>query len=478
MKKVFSLGLILTSLVWAQVSSAMTLDEYLSQVQKKNRNLQSLESSQEAASLRYDANNLELSPILSAGANYIDDKALNFSTGGNVTHSQVRQYSLGLAKKFSTGTSASIVGSLQAMNLEGTTPTTGPLAAEFHTGTMAFSLTQSLWKDFYGRSTALRWEREASQRQSEKTGYNLQAKQTLISAESAFWDLLYMQNELEIRQASLERAQKIEGWVRRRASNGIGDRADVLNAQGLVAARQLQLISTQDELKAVQKNFALQLELAENEPLPKLDGNLEQVRPLNQFVTGEQGRIMRLDTYLAVLEAKVKKVSSAESAERVRPDVLLQGQYKTNGYDTTDPGAASRMTDKEHPTTSVGVTFSWALDWESKDALRNSARADAVAAELKRDRGLLESQTSWSEINRRHSELSAKITAASKLSEIQTSKAAAERDKLSKGRSITSNVITAEQDAAEAQLTLTKLKAEQRKLESQGRLFVKIQEDT
>ncbi|MEZ0391015.1 MAG: TolC family protein [Pseudobdellovibrionaceae bacterium] len=462
--------------VFSPLLSAMSLEEYLSEVQKKNKTFQSFQSSDEAASVRYDAGNLELSPFLTAGGSYLDDKSQQFATGGTLTHQQVRQYNLGLAKKFSTGTQAAVVGAVQAINLEGVAPT-GGFASEFHTGTLALSLSQSLWKDFFGRSTRLRWARESSQRSFEKTTYNLQAKQALITAESIFWDLSYLQRELEIGKASLDRAKKIELWVRRRANNGIGDRADVLNAQGLVSTRELQLLTTMDNLKTAERRFNDQMELPPSTPVPNLQ-DFEQERPLNIFVAGHEGRIVRLESYLSILDAQVKKINSEEAVERVRPDLVLQGQYKTNGYDSDDPGAVSRMTDRNYPISSVGVTFSWALDWESKNAIRDSAKSDALAAQFTKERQLLESESAWSELNRRHQELNARIKLATSLSEVQTAKAAAERVKLSRGRSITSDVITAEQDAADAELNVTRLKAEQRKLESQGRLFVKVQEET
>jgi len=474
---IFSTALVALILAIAQSGAAMTLEEYLQMVQKKNRIFLSLDASQEAASNRYKQGDLELSPILTASGNYLDDKSLQNSGTSVLTHNQVRQYSLGLAKKFWTGTQASVTGSVQAVNVEGAVGSTA-LSNENHVGTLGVSVSQSLWKDFFGSSTRLRHERELSQQQYEKTGYNLQSKQTLIDAEATFWDLVYLQQELQIRKSSLERARKIEGWVRNRASNGIGDRADVLNAQGLVAARELQLVGTRDDLKAAETRFSDQIELEANQPIPNLEGNLEQVRPLKNFIGGEQGRIVRLDTYLSVLDAEVKKVNAKEANEKVSPDLVLAGQYKTNGYDTTDAKAAGRMTDKDYPVTSVGLTFTWALDWDTKGAVRKTAQQDALAAQLKKEKSLIDSETAWKEINRRHSEMSARIDAARNLSQIQTAKAAAERDKLSKGRSITSNVVTAEQDAADAELTLTKLKAEQRKLESQSRLFVKIQEGT
>jgi outer membrane protein TolC len=461
----------------AQASSALTLDEYLQMVQKKNRTFQSLEASQEAADSRYKQGDLDLSPMLTASGSYLDDKSLTSAGTAVLTHNQVRQYSLGLAKKFSTGTSASVTSTLQAVNSEGAAGATS-IASENHTGTLGVSVSQSLWKDFFGQSTRLRHEREKSQSLYEKTGYNLQAKQALIDAEGAFWDLMYLQQELQLRKASLERAKKIEGWVRNRASNGIGDRADILNAQGLVASRELQLIGARDDLKGAQEKFADQIDWPDNQPLPELHGNLEQARPLKNFVSGEQGRVVRLDTYLSVLDAQVKQVNAKEAEEKVAPDLTLAGAYKTNGYDTTDSGAWEKQTSKDYPVSSVSLTFSWALDWDTKGAVRSAASKDALAAQLKKEKSLLDSETAWKEINRRHDEMSAKVTAAANLSQVQTAKAAAEREKLSKGRSITSNVITAEQDAADAELTLTKLKTEQRKLESQSRLFVKIQEGT
>lgn len=474
---VYSTALVALILAISQSGAAMTLEEYLQSVQKKNRTFLSFEASTEAATSRYQQGDLELSPILSASGSYLDDKSLQSSGGSSLTHNQVRQYSLGLSKKFSTGTQAALTGSVTGVNAEGSFGGTS-FVSENHVGTLGVALSQSLWKDFFGTSTRLRWERERSQELYEKNGYNLQSKQALIEAESVFWDLMYLQQELQLRKASLERARKIESWVKNRASNGIGDRADVLNAQGLVASRELQLVGTRDDLKAAEERFADQIEWPEGQPVPELQGNLEQVRPLKNFIGGEQGKIVRLDAYLSVLDAEVKKVGAREAEEKVTPDLVLSGGYKTNGYDTTDSKALGKMTDKDHPVSNVALTFSWALDWGSKGAVRTTAQKDALAAQLKKEKSLLDSETAWKEINRRHAEMSARIQAAMNLSQIQTAKAAAERDKLSKGRSITSNVITAEQDAADAELTLTKLKAEQRKLESQSRLFVKILEGT
>lgn len=454
---------------------AMGLDDYLSGVVKKNKNLQAADESLRAASTRYEQANLELSPFLTGRAFYQDDKSNQYGLGSLTTHQEIRQYTLGVAKKFSTGTAAQVAGTLAAVNAEGVMNQQN-FQAENHTGTMTFSLTQSLWKDFWGQATQLRWQREALQKKLEVNSTELQKRSFLVEAETAYWDLIYLQNEQKVRETSLERAKRIETWVKSRVNNGIGDKADLLNAQGLVAARELQLISTRDEYKAAQEKIRIILGLAQDESVPQLEGNIQNVRSTETLLEGSGNKVVRIDSYLASLESDTKSVVSEEAAEKIKPDVNFETFYKTNSYDTTDMKALSKITDTNKPVFGVGVNFSWALDWDSKNAVTSTARADALSAKLKKEQKIVEGESAWKELNRRHGELQARIKAAQQLATIQVAKATAEREKLSRGRTVTSNVITAEQDAAEAELTLAKLNVEQRKIEGSTRLFLKIQE--
>lgn len=457
------------------VVQAMNLQEYLNAVQGKNKNLLSIEVNKEAAETRYQQGDLELSPYLSARGFYQDDKSTQYSTNSVINHQQIRQYSLGLSKKFSTGTQASVTSSLQAVNSEGVAGASA-INAENHTGTLGVGLSQSLWKDFLGEQTQLRWKRESLQKKMEISSVDLQKRQFLADAEGAYWDYIYLQSELELRKSSLERAKRIEAWVSSRVSNGIGDKADILNAQGLVAGRELELIGTRDELRTLQEKLALQLELKPEEAFPNIEGDLGALRGIEKLIDGSGQKITRLDAYLSTLDSEVKSVAASEATEKVKPDLTLDAQYKTNGYDSTDSATLNKMTNSDKPTFGIGMTFTWALDWDSKSAVRTTAAKDALTAQYKKEKKAQEGESAWRELSRRHFELTARIKAATELARVQVAKAAAERDKLSKGRSVTSNVITAEQDAAESELTLAKLKAEQRKLESMGRLFVRIEE--
>lgn len=472
-------ALILAAAGAAAPASATTLDQFLSQVRARNKSIQALERSREAATSRREAGDIELSPVLTAKVQSLDDqKPQPFGTF-LMERTKANEYSLGIGKKFSTGTQAQVTASATETTVDArdlSSPTPFGLSTTTANGALGISLSQSLWKDGFGAGTRQRRERERVVEAAERQSYDLQEKRLLIDAESAFWDHLYLQEELAQRKDSLERAKRIETWVRRRVSNGIGDEADLYNAQGLVAGRELQLLGTEDEIRASEQRLRDLMEIGEAEKFLPLSGDLDGARRLEQMAPGGSGRRVRLDSWLAALEAKTRAIAASEVEEAYKPDLVLSGQYRTNSTEPTLSEATGNISDASTPTTAVALSFTWMLDGGLKNSARHAARAEALAASLRKERQLLESQSSWNEINRRHAELTRKIAAAGEASRIQTKKAAAERDKLSKGRTITSQVITAEQDAAESQLTLTKLRAEQRKLEAQGRLFVTVEE--
>lgn len=480
-KKKLILGILLfPCLVFSQdfKEKKLTLELFLQEVQKNNRHLVALQSSQRAANLRYVQTDLELSPAVTLKASQLDDKALVQAGSFTQTRLKATEYSLGLGKKFSTGTSVALSGSATESNLEALTP--GPFSLRNARGSMGISLSQSLWKDGFGSATNLKYQREEQQRNLEFSSYDLQIRKALSEAESAYWDLIYSKFEVQLRKESLQRAKKIESWISRRVGNGIGDRADLLNAQGLVATRELQLISAEDQLISAKVKVANLMELSDVKNLPEVEENLNEKRELLRLVDSLDGQqnqseeILRLDAYLSVIESKTKAISAQEVSDQFKPDLSLEGQYKTNGYSDSMQSISPELDARDRPTTAIAIKFTYLLDEGVKKSARNAARLDAVASQDKAMYQVRDGRTAWQEMLRRNSELSNLILQAEKIARIQSEKAVVERDKLSKGRSITSNVITAEQDAAESELSMSRLKVEQRKLESQARLFVKI----
>ncbi len=454
---------LITTKSYAQ-NSSLTFQKYLEQVRAKNRNILALQASMEAVEGRFALADLSLSPVLIASAKQLDDKA-NSVSSATLTRTQVKEYSLGIAKAFSSGTSVQVAGVAQQHNLDFSA---APGSQQIGQSGLSVALSQSLWRNFFGHGTRLRWEREGELRGIENLTVRLKLEQALVEAEKLFWDILAGDEELRIRKDSLERARRIGSWVSKRVGNGIGDKADLFNAKALMAARELQLLQAQDESISREKELRLMLEIADGESTPKLAADF---RSSNKIAAAWQ-RPVRMDAYLAYLEAQVKSLASEETIDGLRPDLILEGQYKTNGYDSDMNAAIKEISSTSKPTQVVALKLTWILDDGTKSKSVQTARADALTARIRSEKSIVESANSYVELARRNQELQKMVKVAEEYSKFQLARAGVEREKLSKGRSVTSQVITAEQEADEAELQLTKLRAEQKKLESQFRMFI------
>lgn len=467
-------------LIWTPcLAFAMNLQEFLQVVQTKHKTIQSFDVQKEAADLRNLAGDISLVPALTAGAYWVQDKSpLNQFVTLGAKESRIADYSLGFSKKFSTGTSLGLSAEAAEYENPGLALPQAPGLSKFGSGALGITLSQSLWKDFFGEGTRLRWQQQNAATTAEKGRYDLQKKLLLVNAEQAYWGYLFALESVKISRDSLERAKRIESWTRRRMNDGISERADLLQTQALVSARQLLLIGAEDDLAAAKQSLRDFLELGTTEALPQVTGDLSKARSLGSMVDGQKGKVLQLDAYLSAIEAKARALAAKQVDDAYRPDLVLSGAYQTHSLDQTLPKAVDNWASTDRPTAKVALNLTYLFDTDVKSAARNSSRKDALAAKLISERKLLESESSWVEINRRYSELTRRIEAADQVMRLQDDRAKAEESLFNKGRSVTSNVVNAEEDADTAKLNLVRLKSEQRKMEAQGRLFIAVEDSS
>lgn len=483
MRKSVLLGFLLLASSASAAPAMMNLQDFLKAVESNHKSVQALDEAKKAAKLGQEAGDIELVPVLTADAGFINDKSpLGQFAAFGASETKTSSYSLGLAKKFSTGTGVSLTASTYEIDnsISASILNANPSAARFQkfgAGALGLGVSQSLWKDFLGNATRLRQERQEVATAVSSGTFDLQKQMLLVGAEAAYWNYIYGLENLKIGKASLERAKRIAAWTQRRVNDGISDRADLLQVQALVAARTLQLISAEDELAAAKRVLRDYLELDSDQALPEMTGDISQARALNASLAGRKGKVMALDAFLSSLDAKVKLLESREAEDKLRPDLILSGSYNTNAFEASMSDAVQKWTDTDRPTSKVGIKLIYPFDMGPKNAAREAARKSALISQLQSERKMLESESSWIELNRRYSEMTKRVEAAAEISRLQTAAAKAQADLFNKGRAVTANVITAEEDAGNAELTLTKLKAEQRKMEAQGRLFVVVEEN-
>ena len=458
------IGALVTFFAWGAGAQALTLDEYLERVQKTHGVYLSTKLAQKTAPNRNAQGDLQLSPYLTASASYIDDQ--KYPTNpyeGDRT--KVANFSLGVAKKFTTGTAASLT--LSDRHIISVTGLSFPFQPLYLSG-LSLGVSQSLLKDGFGRSMRLRHERETLTEKLEKVGLEVQARQILINAEVAYWNGIAQAQELKIRKDSLDRAERLVKWMQRRVSNGLSDRSDLLQTQGLLGSRQLLLIGAEDEEKAAQK--ALADFIGEKDVSGQsLDTPFKTLRPDSFEKTQDP---LRADALLGILEAQVKGQIAGEVDEGLKPDLSVSGSLATNAKESGWGSSLGSSPSTSRPTAIVAMSFSMDLDPVGKSKVRAVAASDAEISRLKAERLKLESDSSWSELKRRYQQITRRIETAQDLVKIQVEKSSREQLRFERGRTTTFQVINFEQDVAEAESMLLKLQIEQRKLEAQAKMFV------
>lgn len=459
------MGLILILLVSQQLK-AMTLDEYLTEVKRKNSLYSSYEASMHAADEKREAGDIVLEPQLTATYGKTVDKTVPSSLGEK---RETTDLTLGLSKKFSTGTLFTVSAKTdQYYNPQATPPTD-----DYSTGLLTLGLQQSLWKDFFGAGTRIRHRREESVSQLEKMLAEFNKRAFLVTAESNFWDYIVALEDLNLKKSNFDRAKKLDSWTSTRLSNGIGDRSDLMNIKALLSIRELELATASDELKTQEVKIRQNLDLKTSEATPELKANLVETRPYVSSLM-QAKNMVKIDSYLSSLEADVKTHVSEEVNDSLKPDLALIGSYTTSSYGTDYEETKNNISKSDYPKTFIGVSLTWLIDTGAKSSQRASASKEALAARLVAEKNLQVGRDAWKEHLRKYEVAKENVKILEKISTYQKNRAKSEQDKFSKGRAITINVVTAETDSAEAEVSYLKAKSGLRKLEAATQLFAPI----
>lgn len=444
---------------------AWDLEKYLDYVSESNPMLKAARLQKDAATLKKNQGDLqELSPFLSVEGGYLNDSQETTFPSQQGTRTVAKSYSLGISKKFSTGTTLSAQWGQAHSDIEGLAFPFVPAWDSRYT----LAVSQSLWKDGFGRGVRLRHEREEASARVNVLTAELQARQALVDAESVFWDMAVQILDRQQKADALKRAEKIRVWTLRRLNNGIGDRADRLQVESLLASRRVAQINSDDAFASAKQRALDTLGLPEID----LAGFKPEILSKERSLSSGEGDPRRLDIWIQHYAAKIGESAARETNEMLRPDLSLTGAFGANARDSGIGTSSSDALKSDTSVYRVGVKLALSLDFGLKRDLRAAANAEATAARLKSDKLSRDGSSSWSELVRRHKELGASIVAMEALVKAQESQLAREQERLAVGRTTTFQVISFEQSVADSHLALLQLRAGQRKLEAASRLYL------
>jgi outer membrane protein TolC len=367
-------------------------------------------------------------------------------------HKEIKQitplFTAGLSQQFSTGLQGRLAYNFSHTKIHNASPSFLPLN-DFHDGIASLELSQSLWRNFWGRETRSLETILTSQSQASKHSENFKMKATLAQAESLYWSLSQIRKVVVVQRESLERAQKIRTWNHNRLKNGLAESADFLQSDANVKARDYELKSTLQELKNLERlvNSLRGIDGSEfTEELESVDSS--KLKSLALPMKAE----LRDDTKAAIELQKIAKANAEISMEKNKPTLELYGSYALNGRSMETGKALTRSMQTDHDTKAIGIRFMAPLDFGTTSDNISGYKKDQMAAEQNYQRKLFEQDQQWNDLSAKFEDAKIKLVLIEKIEEAQKIKAHNERDRLNRGRTVTFQVLNFEQDYAQSEL--------------------------
>ena len=429
-------------------SGQLSLADFLKQVENKNQSLVASKLITEGAELRENEGKLLFKPSIFAQAQSAVDKKPTTNVNSQGDRTDYDLMSAGIQKQFNFGLQSKLTYTISHTTIHDALPSFLPIS-NFHDGIASLELSQSLWRNFLGRESLSQETIVTSQSLVSKHSENYKIKAALSQAESLYWSLSQIRKVVKVQKESLERAQKIRTWNQNRLKSGLAESSDFLQSDANYKARDYEVKSTMQDLKNLQRSVnsirGIDSDLLDDE-LESIDSS--KIRNLALPKKSE----LRDDTKAALEVQKIAKASSALSMEKNKPTFEVYGTYALNGRDPEAGKATTNSFKTNHDTKAIGLRFVSPLDFETLNDNISGYKKEQIAAEQNFQRKLFEQEQQWNDLTSKFEDAKIKLSLVEKIEEAQKIKASNERDRLSKGRTVTFQVLNFEQDYAQSEL--------------------------
>lgn len=447
---------------------ALTLQEYLNQVEKKSLAYQRNMMSADASRLVSREADLLTSPVFFASTKFSFDGKANNPPQPSYQDTRINNYTLGVSQQFDFGLQAKFSYSLIKTKYVGANFNPG-VDSEFWDLSPRVELTMPLWANGFGRTVEA--NKEYTRQSNLVNEYNAlaQSKNLLTDAEYAYWRLSTALERVSIQEAALKAGQSIFSFVNNQSRKNLGETADVLQARALTEANQLQLQQAINEREAAKRAFNVYLNQDADVAIPALDSinytALEQV----EVPATRPGD--RLDLKAAKAQADLTRASAILIKERNKPQLDVIGGYALNGRGVETSGAFENASKTNRDAGYVGVLFQVPLNFKATsdakagaDRLRDSAEINVQAIAYNQDQD-------WNTLKDKLAESKITLKLARTMEAAQKSKLENERTRLRQGRTTTYQVLLFEQDYTTASASRVQAARDIVALQSQIKLY-------
>lgn len=445
-------------------AETLSLDKFLQSVQDGNQEYKASREGEEAARLYGAEGSLVYSPTLISSAQYSDDAKPSFIPQFQYDKILTQNYTLGIAQQTSIGLKGQLVYSMTSTDYRGISPYVAP----YSEGRPVLELSQSLWRNDFGRETRAQVSAIRANAKATEHGQAFSRQATLVEAEAAYWRLAIARQNLDLSKENLNRAEKIFAWAKRRLQLSLADRSEFLLATTGQQARRLEFRVATDELRAASVAFNSSRGVDSDQVADSLE-------PLSKELI-EKLRIPeragdRQDVLSAQQQSEALKAQATMNREKNQPNLEVFGSYAFNSREPSKEDALSESWDGSKPTKVIGLRFSSPLAFGKMGDTQDGYAKQIKSAEYRYERQRFLQEQNWRDLALRFNEAKVRLLAAEELEANQREKLDYERKRQENGRSTLFQVLTFETDYLGAQGVRLRTWAELLQISAQMKLY-------
>jgi outer membrane protein TolC len=450
-------------LSWTGGSSgaeSLSLDGYLDLVRQKNGDYLSAGQALSAARGTLSERSLLVTPSLFGGYDWASDRSRMADVSGTVGSNRMRQsFSIGIQEQTPVGLNAKIAFQQTYDSIEGLQIPFYPANVDYFTPRFTIELQQDLLRNFFGREVRARRSAVRYRSDAQSAAALFQMKQVLNQAEVLYWRTSLSGEVVRIQEDLLARSRKIYEWVSDRVERQLQDRSDLLQSQADVQYRTLELESARDDELRLRRAFNLMIGIADTDPFPELlplsEADLRlPASATNGSTRGDIAALAAMDRAYAA-ESVLKK-------ESVTPVLSAFFSASWNALDQDPTDALKDLGRMKHDTLAAGFRLTAPFDLPGVVRLRKAYAEEYGSRAKTFGQRSRDAESERVELLRRIAEMRDRLRIAGSLVEIQQRKADNERERLSRGNTVTFQVLLFEQDLGRSRLM---------RLDIQGRLI-------
>ena len=443
--------------------SLLSLEDYLQQVTSRDLQSQSETLRQSSGALGAAEGQLLYSPTLSASGRFESSEKQNAQGVFVFDSARIWAGNAKVEQLLPSGTTFGLGVTTEAYDFKGL-PAGQPQSL---TDTAFYLETrQPLWANGFGESIRAKRQFLSSVARTLELNAARALTARRIEAKRAYFELAYLTELVAVRRRAETDAEALLAWSDAKARDNLIDRSDSLQAKANLQLRRLDLKRASEALVQSRKKFELLRGAVE---IPSEDLKLQRLSEINSQLPE------RLHFSIDAV-AKRESLSAAEAEARMaqseaRPRLDLVGGAEVSALKSSTNTSLRRALGAEDLSYKIGLEFSMPLNWAARSRMVSAKELAARAALLESEQVSKDDDVKKKILFEEFNMIAEQVQLVRELEQTQKQKLEREKTRYRQGRATTFQLLSFEQDLADAQAQRLQLEFEWHQLATEADRF-------